>query len=569
MTNPFEDDGADHFVLVNAEGRHSLWPVSVAIPAGWDVLVSETGGVDAAKEDSYADIVAAIFASVIHLPDVPHDVSFFELGGSSLDAARVCTRLSGRFGVPVPVSQVIEHPTAAGVALHIRKSLSKTQGGSEEHLRSATYPHDPILAEEDAVALDGMQASFCVGHAFDPNDTASVCICLWELEGPVDFDALEEALRDVAERHEALRASYLMQGRPRRPIALVARSSSHSVLPITEVDDVYERLEEWVETRLNLPLDIAHGEIWRHAVLRSSQGSILGIAIHHVAFDGWSQSVLAHDLSEAYAARSTGRAVCFPTAAPSLRAIAREKQRYQAHVSLGRQKEYWMGALAGIADLKFPAPDSPGDATAVNKAGFHITAEEAVALDRVARAGRATRFTTLLAVYGKALRELTEQSDIGIGVPVSWRGGMTLDAALTCLINTVCVRLRYANSLDWAHVLDATRKATRDAMKAQDLSFLDVVRHVNPRRSGRNPFFQTLFALQDTPPPRLSLPGCNSTYLRIPQRRVMFELVLEMFPLDDGSIQAEFSYQPEKVSAAFVGQLSAAYVRIFRSVLCD
>ncbi|ACY95987.1 MULTISPECIES: MbtH family protein [Thermomonospora] len=35
MTNPFEDPEADYLVLVNAEGRHSLWPVFAAVPAGW------------------------------------------------------------------------------------------------------------------------------------------------------------------------------------------------------------------------------------------------------------------------------------------------------------------------------------------------------------------------------------------------------------------------------------------------------------------------------------------------------------------------------------------------------
>ncbi|MEV6694569.1 MbtH family protein [Micromonospora sp. NPDC051196] len=35
MTNPFEDDDADYLVLINEEGQYSLWPASVAVPAGW------------------------------------------------------------------------------------------------------------------------------------------------------------------------------------------------------------------------------------------------------------------------------------------------------------------------------------------------------------------------------------------------------------------------------------------------------------------------------------------------------------------------------------------------------
>ncbi|MBB5915317.1 MbtH protein [Nocardia transvalensis] len=37
MTNPFDDDDANFFVLVNDEGQHSLWPEFAEVPAGWAV----------------------------------------------------------------------------------------------------------------------------------------------------------------------------------------------------------------------------------------------------------------------------------------------------------------------------------------------------------------------------------------------------------------------------------------------------------------------------------------------------------------------------------------------------
>jgi len=35
MANPFDDDNAEFFVLVNAEGQHSLWPSFAEVPDGW------------------------------------------------------------------------------------------------------------------------------------------------------------------------------------------------------------------------------------------------------------------------------------------------------------------------------------------------------------------------------------------------------------------------------------------------------------------------------------------------------------------------------------------------------
>ncbi|MFE0137454.1 MbtH family protein [Streptomyces sp. NPDC059037] len=37
MTNPFENPDGTYTVLVNDENQHSLWPVTVEVPAGWTV----------------------------------------------------------------------------------------------------------------------------------------------------------------------------------------------------------------------------------------------------------------------------------------------------------------------------------------------------------------------------------------------------------------------------------------------------------------------------------------------------------------------------------------------------
>ncbi|MFD7937381.1 MbtH family protein [Streptomyces sp. NPDC059755] len=38
-TNPFEDQNGTYHVLVNAENQHSLWPVRIAVPDGWEVAL--------------------------------------------------------------------------------------------------------------------------------------------------------------------------------------------------------------------------------------------------------------------------------------------------------------------------------------------------------------------------------------------------------------------------------------------------------------------------------------------------------------------------------------------------
>jgi MbtH protein len=41
VTNPFDDDEAKFFVLVNAERQYSLWPVFADVPDGWTIVYGE------------------------------------------------------------------------------------------------------------------------------------------------------------------------------------------------------------------------------------------------------------------------------------------------------------------------------------------------------------------------------------------------------------------------------------------------------------------------------------------------------------------------------------------------
>ncbi|MEU1087773.1 MbtH family protein [Streptomyces sp. NPDC005576] len=49
MVNPFEDNEAEFYVLVNAEGQHSLWPAFAEVPAGWNQVFGPGARQDAVE----------------------------------------------------------------------------------------------------------------------------------------------------------------------------------------------------------------------------------------------------------------------------------------------------------------------------------------------------------------------------------------------------------------------------------------------------------------------------------------------------------------------------------------
>lgn len=40
MASLFDAEGGQYIVLVNKEGQHSLWPVLLPVPLGWDTVLA-------------------------------------------------------------------------------------------------------------------------------------------------------------------------------------------------------------------------------------------------------------------------------------------------------------------------------------------------------------------------------------------------------------------------------------------------------------------------------------------------------------------------------------------------
>jgi amino acid adenylation domain-containing protein len=75
--------------------------------------------------DSFEAAVADLFAELTGTERVSADDGFFEIGGHSLLALRLRARLHRDFGVDLPLSQVFDDPTVAGLAAKIVKQITE------------------------------------------------------------------------------------------------------------------------------------------------------------------------------------------------------------------------------------------------------------------------------------------------------------------------------------------------------------------------------------------------------------------------------------------------------------
>jgi mycobactin peptide synthetase MbtE len=512
--------------------------------------------------DSLLETVAETMAAVLGRSGLPYDVDFFSLGGTSLQLGAVCTRLGATLGVAVPISEAVRRLNARELASWLRDATAQSDCTS-----------DPEADDQGFAVLTGMQESFWMRQAAEPDDISGLCPLSWVIDGPVNERALTAALGDVHRRHEALRSCYGIDERfdEDRPVAVPLSATDATVQFRRLVAATEQYASELLHEALLQPFDIEVGEVWRAALVRVGEegGWLFGVAVHHVAFDGWSEHILVNDLSTAYAARLAGTAPAFGSTPRSVAEVAGLVERATLGRDLPAQRDYWRELLTNVPELRIPpasadADGSPGTSRrrATRRPGnrrFRLDPADLAVVDQLAQENAVTPFTVLLGACGAALRAVTGQADFGLGVPISRRDGKMLTETIGCLIDAVCLRVRPVSG-GWRPLIESARDSLRDALAMQEIPFTEVVRLVKPQRTSRDPLYQAMLVYQDNPRAILNLSGCRTGVYRLTPAHATSEIVIELWPQQEGSLAVDVTFQrdlvPDRVAADFMEALT-------------
>ncbi|MFD6096811.1 amino acid adenylation domain-containing protein [Nocardiopsis flavescens] len=443
-----------------------------------------------APRDAREEILCGLFAQVLGLESVTVDDSFFDLGGHSLLAARLLGRIEAVFGTGLTLRDLFALPTAARLADRLAAG-----GGTGT---AAVRPVRAVAERPERVPLSNAQRGlWFLDRLQGPNTAYNIPLSV-RLDAGVDADALAEALADVVERHEALRTVFPAEGgEPWQSV--VDPGPARAALVVERVRAGQGEGVPLAEHRFDLTRELP---VRARLVQDASGGGTLHLVVHHIAGDGASMAPLLRDLSEAYEARSGGRA---PGWAPLAVQYA-DHTLWQRDLleggdgAIARQAAYWSGALAGLPDelplpydrLRPARPDSGGGAVELT-----VDAPTHAALLGLAREHHVTLFMVLQAALAATLTRMGAGTDIPLGAPVSGRGDEVLEDLVGFFVNTLVMRTDTSGDPTFAELLARVRERTLTDLEHRDVPFDHLVEVLRPARAaGRNPLFQVVLGLE-------------------------------------------------------------------------
>lgn len=502
--------------------------------------------------------LAAIWCDVLDLERVGRGDHFFDLGGHSLAAVRVATRVAERLDRDVPVRALFEAPVLAQYARQV--------AGAPRAAHAGAAAPGVAVAKPDAHGvwpLSPAQLGLWFLWRAQPDSAAYNIPVALRVRGPLDVDALRAAFADVATVHPALRARLVA-----RDGALPGQRIDADVsveLPVIDLStqaDVLARAAALTDEDALAPFDLAaDAPLWRARVLRlGADDHVLSLAIHHIVSDGESIELWLDAVRARYVARVQGGAVAAEgIVQPVARPLALPAPCHPARVA------YWRDALADLPARLLP---QRADAPAVPQwRAARIAFEFDGALIRAARdtasAAHATLPMLLHAALNTALFRATGAADQPVGVLASTREltGNAACEALGLFINSVVVRTRIDPAARRADVLAHVRDAALAAYAHADVPFADVVAALRaPRAAQANPLFQVMFNyLRPTGAATRDWAGLSLTGFDGVRHRVVFTLELDVVEHPDGRVSAAFSYADELLDRGFVDVLVDVY----------
>ncbi|MDL9944923.1 amino acid adenylation domain-containing protein [Gordonia sp. ABSL11-1] len=525
-----------------------------------------------APESLAERLVAQVLGDVLGVRDVSSTDDFFELGGTSLQATTLTSRLNHvHRGQPVRVREVFDNGTVAELAALIDPVPEALDEAS------APGPLAPV-DRPSTVPLAPVQRRLWSVTRAAPDSTQYTMPFSLRLTGRLSVDALRGALEDVVTRHTSLRTVYPV--RDGEPVGIVLDEPADvvgSVRVHRHADPV--GVAEEICAR---PFDLTVDAPFRAAVASSgSDEHVLILAIHHIAADGASLPVLVGDLLTGYRERLAGRAEPWRAADVDFRDYA---VRMASEGLADDDLAYWTARLADApTETTIPATvadDAPADSGALATVAIDDDVREG--LTRFVRDHNTTAFSVLHSALAILLHRMGLGRDVVVGTPVanrSPRSGSVLDfsGVVGMFVNTLALRTRIEPGRSVADMVAEVRDDDLEALDHRDVPFDDVVSELNPlREAGRHPLFQIALSVHDF------ADGIDGSTLEVDENlgisvseldtgTAKFDLqftVTGMSPAA-GNASVEVSYAAGRYRREDVELLIARLMRVVRAMICD
>lgn len=426
--------------------------------------------------------LSEMWKQILGVHEAGLDDNFFELGGHSMRALELIASMQKAFSPDLKFRDIFEHPQLRDLAA---KAAGYAPGNDLSIARSPVKEFYKASSAQKRLYILNQGISSGTGYNI---------FSVYSLEGNFDPAQFEFSFLSLLKRHEILRTHFEM-----RNGEIVQVVEENIALPVSYYD-----LSEKPGTATQLidnfqqPFDLHACPLLRIGIIRQAEGRyLLLFDIHHIITDGVSMNLMMKEFLQVYSGQG------LPPMPLQYRDYAEWQQERLLDGKVKHHKDYWLRQLSGKPPVLALPLDYPRPAVqSYEGATLSFTVDEDVLnqLQKVANAGGASLYMTVMAAFHAMLHRYTGQEDIIVGTNIAGRIHPDLAGIAGMFVNTNVIRTRPAPDLRFDDFLQQVKNTVMDAVEHEEYQFDDLVVDLGIAPDfSRNPLFDIMFVFQDSP----------------------------------------------------------------------
>ncbi|WP_281944496.1 condensation domain-containing protein, partial [Paenibacillus tyrfis] len=475
--------------------------------------------------------------------------NFFDLGGHSLRATTLVSKIYKELNVDFPLRDVFTCSTVEDMA----QAIARMEEGS--------YSSIPVIEERDYYPLSSAQKRLFILNQLEGAELSYNMPGAMLLVGALDRQRFEEAFRGLIARHETLRTGFEMANGE-----AVQRVYPQADFAVEHVQASEEEAGEVVRQFVRA-FDLVKPPLLRVGLVElAKERHILMFDMHHIVSDGVSMDVLIEEFVRLYSEEE------LEPLRIQYKDYAAWQQSEAQQEQLKRQEAYWLDQFQG----ELPVLEMPTDYARPamqsyegHALQFFIDNQKSEGLKRLAAESGATLYMVLLAAYTILLHKYTGQQDLIVGTPIAGRNHGDVQPLIGMFVNTLVIRSYPSGEKTFLDYLKEVKETTLGAYEHQNYPFEELVDKVQVARDlSRNPLFDTMFTLQNTENKEIRLPGLQLTPYPSEEIVSKFDLSLDVTEIG-GGLEYILEYATALYKRETVERLAKHFEQLLEAIVND
>ena len=497
-------------------------------------------------------VLSKIFKEVLKQDEIGMQDDFFELGGDSLAAIELVTKIYNKLNIEIGIKEIFDNATVKQMAELVE---NKKLNSNNKRI---------IKVEEK----DNYNTSFAQQRIYYASQTGENDSTLYNISGGVildvlpDINKLEKTINKLIEKHSILRTHFELQDGK-----LMQKIEPQYNFKLNVKEENTKDLEK-IFSNFVRPFELLKQPLFRFelAILKNKKAFLM-LDMHHSISDGASLNILLKDLCNIYNDEEQMEE------AIEYKDFAEWEYKKIEAGEFKQSENYWMEQFKDeIPTLNLPTSYKRNNKESFSGASEQIKIDSNLSkkINEIANKLNCTRYMICLAAYYILLHRYTEQKDIIVGTPISGRYLPEIENVVGMFVNTLALRSKINDNNSFAEYIENVRSMCLNAYDNQEYPLelindkLDI-----QREDGKRRLYDTMFIFQNNAYPEFNLDGMDAKYY-IPKSTVSkFDISLELMENRENSLDMRVEYCTEIFNKEYVMNFAEHYIKILQEVCND